>query len=960
MGIPVRVHDATARAEAGFTRAPGQKKQTPPSRGCPATLALVLCFFAAPLLAAPQAFVTAVAAGMVPGISSVAIQQHLVQPVLVAYDPNGNLYYGTYHQVWRLNPDGTSTLIAGTGSSDPAHLGDGGRATAASICWAGGLAIDAQQNVYISDFGPFEIRKVTPDGNIVRFAGTDALAPYGTPSNAGAGIVPLRVPLNPGPLAVDSANLYVSDVATSSVLAFSLDGKSSKVIAGNHGNLSAGDGGAATNASVFFPGALAVANGSLFINEAGGARLRQVNLRNGVITTLVQLAQSYLSDNGNEGLATDTDGTVYVQQGNMIDRIRPNTTTPQPFAGGGTSNPGDPGAALQVTLLLPKSLAVNPVSHDVALADYNSNLVETVFFATGAIETVAGMSHFAGDNGPAALAVFNGLESVAADSQGNLYMADVGNNRIRRIDTNGIITTVAGSGIIGFSGDGGPATAASLSLKHAAPFSNGLAVDASGNLYISDYGNGRIRKVDGSGVITTVAGGGAAQIAKGVSATSAAILPGPLAVDQNGNIYFGQVSMALSATIPTIYKIDSTGLLALFAGSSVTKGSDNGPAASTPIGSATCLAADTVGNFYICDSAANRVREVGTNGMMTTIAGAVAPIGPPGAVAIGPSGDIFIYTAGQVMELDSTGALAPIASFGNSLVYGMTADASGNLYVSENGVYLQEAMPVGSGGAPPVISSGGVIGAGGSTPPVQAVSPGAIVSIFGANFSPAGTQRLLTATDIQSGKLPASLAGICVTFGGASASIAKSVFPNQLNVVAPALPPGPVTVQVTANCGGAHPLSGNRSGVVMNGVSPEFFTDATHGNSIPASGVNGPLVAGGIVEAYGTGWGATNPAMAPGAVPGIAAQLASMPSLFVGGEPIPPANILYAGLSPCCAGIYQVDFVLPAGIPNGNLPLVITVEWGISSPANAYLAVGPLSSLAGLNALLDLIDRLTH
>jgi hypothetical protein len=300
---------------------------------------VTLFFLAASLFGDPPTFVVAAAAGFVPVASSIAIQQHLVQPVVVAYDPNGNLYYGTYHQVWRLNPDGTTTLIAGNGSSNPAQLGDGGPATAASLCWVGGLAIDARQNVYISDFGPFEIRKVAPGGTIERFAGTDSLPSYGTPSNAGTGTVALRVPLNPGPLAIDSNNLYVADYATYSVLAFTLDGTNSKVIAGNHGNQYAGDGGLAINASLYYPGALALANGSLFINEAGGARIRQVSFRSGVISTPVQLAQSFLADNGNEGLAADTDGSVYVQHGNTIDRIYANTTTPQPYAGGGDTNP---------------------------------------------------------------------------------------------------------------------------------------------------------------------------------------------------------------------------------------------------------------------------------------------------------------------------------------------------------------------------------------------------------------------------------------------------------------------------------------------------------------------------------------------------------------------------------------------------------------------------------------------
>jgi uncharacterized protein (TIGR03437 family) len=930
--------------------------------------ASALC--AASLFAGTPAYVMVTAAGFVPPDSSFALQQHLVQPVVVAYDPYGNLYYGSYHQIWRLNPDGTDTLVAGTGIGDLSHLGDGGLATAASLSWVGGLAIDAQQNVYISDFGAFEIRKVTPNGMIGRFAGTGALPAYLAPSNAASGITALKVPLNPGALAIDGANLYVSDVSTWSVLAFTLDGRNSKVIAGNHGNVSAGDGGLAINASLSFPGTLALANGILFINEAGGARIRQVSFRSGIVSTLVQLIQSYSSDNGNEGLAADTDGSVYVQHGNTIDRIYGNTTTPQPYAGGGDSNPGDPGPALQITLLTPKCLAINPVSHDLALADYNSNLVETISAATGAIQTVAGMAHFAGDNEPAALAVFNGLESVVADSQGNLYLADVGNNRIRMIGTNGVITTVAGTGIIGFSGDGGPAAAAALNLKHGPQFSSNLAVDSSGNLYISDYGNGRIRKVDTSGVITTVAGGGAAQIAPGISATSAAIQPGPLAVDSKGNIYFGQVLTTLSSMIPTIYKIDTTGRLSPFAGGpSSGKGADSGPALTTPIGYASCLAADSLDNFYICDSAYDRVLEVGGNGMMSVIAGngnvpsgplqpgppTAMAIGPPTSVAVDAAGDIFIYATGQVMEIDSTGELssiagsnmAPFVSGGDGggasqatfkSIAGMAVDPSGNLYLSDGGIYLREAMPVGPNGAPPIISSGGVIGAGGSTPPVQLVSPGAMVSIFGSNFSSPGIQTMVAPANIHLGLLPTVLGGICVSFGGLSASIVD-VTPNQLNVLAPALPPWPMTVQVTANCGGSHPVSSNLSGIAVNVASPEFFSDPANGNAISAAGINGPIVAGATVEAYGTGWGATNPAVAPGAVPGAAAQLATLPSLTLGGEAIPVANILYAGLSPCCAGLYQVDFVIPNDVPSGNLPLVITV-YGISSPGNAYLAVG--------------------
>lgn len=923
------------------------------------------------LSADPPIYVMATAAGYIPGDTPIALKQNLVQPVVVAYDPNGNLYYGTTHQVWRLNPDWTDTLIAGTTVGNSSASGDGGPATAASLNWVAGLAIDAQQNVYISDLGAYEIRKVTPAGTIICFAGIGAAPLNGAPTNAATGSPAQKVALNPGPLAIDSTYLYVSDSPTSSVLAFTLDGKSSKVVAGNHGSKTAGDGGPAISASLFYPGTLALAGAVLSINEAGGARIRQVNFRTGLISTLVQLAQTYLTDNGNEGLASDTDGTVYIQQGNAVDRIYPNTTSLQPWAGGGNSNPGDPGPALQATLLTPESLAVNPGTHELALADFGENIIQIVSGSTGAIQTVAGTVHFAGDNGPAALAIFNGLEGVVSDSEGNLYVADVGNNRIRKIDTTGIVTTVAGTGVIGFSGDGGPATSAALSLGHTAQFANNLAIDSSGNLYISDCGNGRIRKIDTSGVITTVAGGGHAPITPGSIATAASITPGPLAVDSNGNIYFGNVYIIGTAMMPTIYKIDASGEINPYAGGS---GKDvaSGPALSTPIGYAYCLVADSLNNLYVCDSAYNRVREISPKGIMTTIAGnGSAPSGPiqagpptttaigaPTAINVDSTGDVFIYSLRQVSEIDSTDTLQPFAGV-NSLpqtsggdggyasqatftnVAGMGFDPTGNLYLTDGGSYLREAMPVGSDGLPPIILSGGIVGAGASNPPVTAISSGAIVSIFGANFSPAGAQRLLTATDIVSGQLPTNLAGICVSFGGVNAPV-TGVFPNQINVQAPALPPGPVTVQVTANCGGSNPVAGNLSGVPVDAASPEFFSSVdpiTGRSSIAASNVaGGPITPGATVEAYGTGWGATSPSIPPGTVPGAAAPLASPPELLLGGVAVPAANILYAGASPCCAGLYQVDFTVPTGTPAGLQPLVITVN-GISSPVNAYITV---------------------
>jgi uncharacterized protein (TIGR03437 family) len=811
------------------------------------------------LRADSSTFILATAAGSVPA-------SPLVQPTFVTYDADGTLYYASTHEVWRLNPEGTSSLIA-----------DG-------LSWVNGLATDTKHNVYISDLYAYEIRKVSPDGTSVRFGGTGGHPYYSAISSAGGPAKPTEVSLVPGPMVVDSTYVYVSDTGTATLVAFALDAQSSKVLAGNHGNQSSGDGGQGFYAGLYYPGALALANGSIYINEANGARIRQFVLRTGVITTAVQLTQTYLTDNGNPGLAADSDGSLYVQQGNSIFRNNQAWFT------------GDP-------TVKTASIAVNPKTHDVSFADTGGNLVQTVGALTGEAQAVAGNVHFGGDGGPAALAIFNGIDSVVADALGNVYVADAGNGRIRKIDTSGIVTTVASD----------------LNLRHTPQFANLFAIDAAGNLFVSEYASGRIRKIDPSGIVSTVAGGGMSPPAKGVSATSAAILPGPIAIDSNGFLYFGNVQTNGPAMIPVIYKIDGNGQLVPYAGGQSTGSiTEAGPAIATPIGYAYCLVADNAGALYVCDSAYARIRKITPDGMMRTIVN-TGSVGPPTVLAVDQNGNLFVSAAQKLYQLDFTGSLqpfpAPVAK-----VTGMTIDAAGDLYFADGGNSLQVAMPSGS----PVISQGGIIGAGASNPPLQTVAPGGIASIFGSNFSTAGPQL----ASLVAGKLPISVGGLCVSFGAVNAPI-MGVFATQINVQVPDLPPGPVPVKVTTNCNGPQPVSGNVSGVVVGSASPEFYTS---GGRVVAN------VTGGIVEAYGTGWGATTPSVPPGAIPGTAAPLAAAVALSVGGVAVPAANIAYAGISPCCAGLYQIDFSIPPGVPKGDQPLVITID-GKSSPASARLTI---------------------
>jgi hypothetical protein len=230
------------------------------------------------------------------------------------------------------------------------------------------------------------------------------------------------------------------------------------------------------------------------------------------------------------------------------------------------------------------------------------------------IDTVAGNGSwgYSGDGGPATEAMLSYPRGVAVDASGNIYIADLYNHRIRKVDTSGIITTVAGNGDEGYSGDGGPATEAMLDF----PF--GVAVDASGNIYIGDTHNYRIRKVDTSGIITTVAGNGAwGYSGDGGPATEAMLdFPCDVAVDASGNLYIGDVYNQ------RIRKVDTSGIINTVAGNgSWGYSGDGGPATEAQLHGPFGVTVDASGNLYIADYDNQRIRKVDTSGIITTVAG---------------------------------------------------------------------------------------------------------------------------------------------------------------------------------------------------------------------------------------------------------------------------------------------------------------------------------------------------
>ena len=368
---------------------------------------------------------------------------------------------------------------------------------------------------------------------------------------------------------------------------------------------------------------------------------------------------------------------------------------------------GDGGPATEAQLKYPEGVAADAAGN-VYIADYGNARIRKIDAATGAISTIAGtgMRGYSGDGGPAAAAQIGQSASAAPDADGNLYIADLENSRIRKIDAaTGAISTFAGTGILGFSGDGGPATAAQILQARS------VAADAAGNVYIAD-GTWRVRKVDAAtGVISTFAGTGAAGSGGDGGPATAAQLSGPLdvAADSAGNIYIAD------RNAHRIRKVDAaTGVISTFAGTGAAgSGGDGGAATAAQLNRPWSVAADTDGNVYIADRSNHRIRKVdASTGVISTIAGTgtlgfsgdggpatAARLRSPSGVAKDADGNVYIADRSnhRIRKVDaSTGVISTIAGTGAigdggwaaaaQLYYpwGTALDAAGNLYIADS------------------------------------------------------------------------------------------------------------------------------------------------------------------------------------------------------------------------------------------------------------------------------------
>jgi hypothetical protein len=290
------------------------------------------------------------------------------------------------------------------------------------------------------------------------------------------------------------------------------------------------------------------------------------------------------------------------------------------------------------------------------------------------ITTVAGNGTFAysGDGGAATNASMNTPYGTAVDATGNLFIADAYNNRVRKVAVNGVITTIAGNGVQGYSGDGGAATNASLNR----PFR--VAVDTSGNVFLTDSGNARVRKVDINGIITTVAGNGShGYSGDGGAATNAKLsTPCDVAVGTSSNLFFSDYGNN------TVRKVAANGIITTVAGNGTKSYSgDGGPATNASLNSPNGMTVDNSGHVFIADFFNNRIREVGTDGIIRTIAGngtqgysgdggpaTNASLNQISGVAVDDSGNLFLAQSGNdvVREVNAGGIITTVAGDGTT------------------------------------------------------------------------------------------------------------------------------------------------------------------------------------------------------------------------------------------------------------------------------------------------------
>jgi uncharacterized protein (TIGR03437 family) len=542
-----------------------------------------------------------------------------------------------------------------------------------------------------------------------------------------------------------------------------------------------------------------------------------------------------------------------------------------------------------------------------------------------------------GDSGAPTSAELSSPDGITLDSSGNLYIADSVNQRVRKI-SGGTITTVAGNGTQGYSGDmakGVTGTATDAELF--AP--SGVAIDSSGNLYIADTGNHVIRMVTTGGIISTIAGNNTGGYAgDGGPATSAELeFPASVAVDSSGNIYIADsgnhaIREIIGGTINTIL----------------------GAGAGSSLYDPELILLDGKGNIYICDGDGLRVLQFNLSTKAVTVVagngndGFSGDFGPatdaeladPRAIALDANGYLYIADTNneRIRKVAPDGTITTIAGFGIPGYSGDGGPATSALLSAPHGIAVD-----GSGNVYVADTENNVIRL--LTPVTPSITTGGVVNAasFNAPVSPGSLATIFGSNFIGTGQaggaslpLPASLGGVSVSVNGKAAPV-LFVDTNQINFQIP-WETSPGTAAVIVSSGGIKSAAVN---VTVVAAAPGLFVQGSHAivQNYPDFSLNSsgnPAKVGSTIIAYFTGGGAVSPAVADGAAAGSNSKVLSNVTATVGGM---SATVSFAGLSPGFVGLWQANIVVPALTQAGDFPLILSA--GGQSSAAANVSVTP-------------------
>jgi sugar lactone lactonase YvrE len=506
------------------------------------------------------------------------------------------------------------------------------------------VAVDGSGNVFVADLGNSTIRKITPSGVVTTLAGT--AGSRGSADGTGAAA---RFWLPEGVAVDGSGNVFVADTGNNTIRKITPSGVVT-TLAGSADQPGSADG---TGAAARFrePQGVAVdGSGNVFVADYYNGTIRKIT-PSGVVTTLAGTAGIFGSADGTgaaasfsypEGVAVDGAGNVFVADSDWTGNFY--------------------------------------------LANTSNNTIRKITPA-GVVTTLAGSAGLSGSaDGTVAAALFNEPWGVAVDGAGNVFVADSGNNTIRKITPSGAVTTLAGT-----AGSSGSADGTGAAARFYGP--SGVAVDGSGNVFVADSQNCTIRKIAPSGVVTTLAGtAGILGSADGTGAAARFGYPQGVAVDGSGNVFVADSGNS------TIRKITPSGVVTTLAGTAGSSGSADGTGAAASFSHPRGVAVDGSGNVFVADSLDNTIRKITPSGVVTTLAGMA---GDPESVAVDGSGNVFVAVAGNstIQKITPSGVVTTLAGTAGSSgsadgtgaaalfnePWGVAVDGSGNVFVADSG-----------------------------------------------------------------------------------------------------------------------------------------------------------------------------------------------------------------------------------------------------------------------------------